>query len=364
MQQEGSKFGIMEDKNMHMCGDKLTQEEINWRKYNAEIRKLFDAEYDRHTCMNCGKNGTVHSHSIPRFIIEYISEHGKLVTFGGLNEGFGHRDTAGLKNAGTFRGFCSNCDSKLFKDYENECILESVGIDKNALRVIALKNLDYSIYDENMIHHTAKIGLKNIVAEVKDQGKKADYKLVKRMKNEKIIVKNIKDQINISNLGFRVAQDGKIDYTIIKDIILNHRVPIALQFCYVPSSVGDDTYNNCSTTDMVNETIHICVFPLQKCTRILVFGSNKRSLRLGEYDKMIDSDNELKTLNIEIFRCCTSYFINPLVYKLVHKPFKQLYKYIESIDTLIEKLGAENVGNIYEKAYAELPNLLSKRYSL
>ena len=110
------------------------------------------------TCFYCGKqvSSFCKSHNVPRFCLENIGIDGEV---SGLNAILGlpqmgisiGKEHLGISEAGTFKLICRECDSQIFKEYENpnnyisinppsQKMLAEIAM-KNYLKFISKKNL-------------------------------------------------------------------------------------------------------------------------------------------------------------------------------------------------------------------------------
>ena len=104
------------DYNFSALGDKKIAINKAANRINREARERAKAA----TCCVCGKACTsfCNSHSIPQFSLQYIAEGGKVAqVLQGEIPTMG-KDT-GLNSAGTFHLICRECDSSIFRNYED-----------------------------------------------------------------------------------------------------------------------------------------------------------------------------------------------------------------------------------------------------
>lgn len=104
---------------------KLTEQEL--KKLMNNFMKSSRIDTKEENCVLCGKKltKTCSSHSVPKFVLENVSDSGivyKPYGFDEISEAM-LKQKLGLNEAGTFRSVCLECDSRWFSSYENESSL-------------------------------------------------------------------------------------------------------------------------------------------------------------------------------------------------------------------------------------------------
>ena len=115
---------------------------IEAKKEYSKLSNLSRAQAKRGECIWCGKKITsfCNSHSIPKMVLENIDMDGKLDYFNTIVKMPLLNEDKGIREAGTFKLLCKECDKRIFQDYEDPekiCLMPN----KRMLEEIALKNI-------------------------------------------------------------------------------------------------------------------------------------------------------------------------------------------------------------------------------
>lgn len=232
---------------------------------NAKI----DAKLDY--CFYCEKKITsfCNSHTIPKFVLKNVSKTGMIYNsnhYLPLGKENLIDEENGVNNAGIFRLICRNCDSKLFQDYEN---IQNIKLEptNKMMAEIALKNIFHEIYKKNFETQFQK-------------------KLCELYSNNYNVTESAKSYILVNELNLNeLKHDAKRFKTIIEKNLksglklifwhkCNYIVPIAFQgpiclYCDLNGRIINNIYDYSPTNFM--QYIHICVFPLESESIIMVF---------------------------------------------------------------------------------------------
>lgn len=140
--------------------EEVTEINNNLVDYKKQINKLISQAQKfskQQKCIYCGKNTSsfCNSHSIPAFCLKNIAMDGKVFHTNELVH-FPLLDfEKGIKNSGTFRILCRECDSRIFQQYENPDNYESeitpqmvaqIAM-KNYLKSISKRTIEYAMSD-------------------------------------------------------------------------------------------------------------------------------------------------------------------------------------------------------------------------
>ena len=128
------------------------EEKINIKRTFSEYLKKAKLNAKLGRCYTCGKEmgGFCSSHLVPKFCLKNISTDGKIYYSNKLLKFPTAKEEMGINEASTFRLICSDCDSQLFKDYEDEKKYGREVPSENMLAEITMKNYLKSI-SERMI---------------------------------------------------------------------------------------------------------------------------------------------------------------------------------------------------------------------
>ncbi|HBV95694.1 MAG: hypothetical protein JL50_10405 [Peptococcaceae bacterium BICA1-7] len=257
------------------------------------IKKSRDDSKDS-TCYNCGTPCTsfCNSHSVPKFCLKKIAVNGQLYYSNTLINVPVLDSEKGINKAGTFRIICRDCDNKMFTDYENPDNYLQVPTGK-MLAQIALKNYLMSISKRKM-----EIAMYNNLS-----------KMYGKTVSQHQTINNL--DLNQFTGGFKYAKKAtemKWDdyYFLLYYENLDYIVPIAFQnnIALITDFEGKIINNVYDTTSNYQiKYIHICIFPLEKHSVIIMFIDNgeKRYSSFYKQFKKLSVDDKLKTINYILF---------------------------------------------------------------
>lgn len=132
--------------------------EIEIRKKISSINKECRAKAKLDKCLICQKKVTsfCNSHSVPKFVLKNIEDRGSVYTSNHFFELPIEKEEKGLLEAGTFHIICKECDSSIFRDYEDEIallkeptnrIMAEMAL-KNTLITIDKRNFEIQLYEK------------------------------------------------------------------------------------------------------------------------------------------------------------------------------------------------------------------------
>lgn len=294
-------------------------------------------------CLLCGKECStlVSSHSIPRYILNSISNNGYLYNPTAINDdtGFIIDEKFGLKKAGTFHLICNECDKSFFKCYEeyNEIY--------DLFNKIKNHKIDFTVHIK-----LASIYLKSILKEY--HTKKIDVHVHEHFK-EIFLQLGIYDEYNMSEIAELNIEDYKIDIEYCQSVInnvpgktmaiidyieLEYTVPFATQAVIalqkdIKGKMINDVFN--MSHDYHISELAICVFPINGKTHIIIFtvGKNKGiySEFISQY-KRLSKQDRLRLIQVLIFSHTEEIYIDDYLYELFKK------------DNIISSCIAEGIG--------------------
>jgi hypothetical protein len=328
------------------------------RNINA-LRKKTERDAKGEKCLYCNQkvDSFCNSHTIPYFVLKYIAIDGKVKTFNSIVEVATVKKEKGLQVAGTFRRICKRCDSKIFRDYENEAALTGKITD----------NMMYEIAMENYL-------------------KMIDKRLIEiELYNQTLQWEWISDvnriDLNEYSLAFEevkkyILLNRQHKYRILVDETLSYRVPIAFQgsialIVDLKGNIINDVY--CMNEKYKTEEMHICVFPLKNNTRILMFVDRnyKRYDRITRNKiKKLPLNNLLSLINYMIFLYSEEVYLKG---DFPEKTLKQLHcvskistPIILGIDGLEDlEMKSNELKDMYDLTKKDsIPNLLSEEYKI
>ena len=269
----------------------------------AEARK----RAKRDTCMYCGKQVTsfCNSHSVPRFVLDNIDITGEVLSHNAILHlpPSALKEAPGLKKAGTFQIICEDCDHVIFKDYEKpESYSSDSSIPPTVLAQIALKNYLFAVAKRRFEVELCKITQEKVGFDICQ---------------EEIDVFEI--DLNHYTNKYRKAKNAVVkksnSYYLFYYKLLDYVVPIAFQGM-VALSMGlngqliNDIYNH--NPKYCVSDLHICVFPLENQTAIMLFieDGDKRYRKFYKDFNTLPLEEQLGIINYILFLYTEDYFLS------------------------------------------------------
>lgn len=297
------------------------------KKKMSEFRRKIENEAKPEKCILCGKKTTsfCNSHSVPKMILKNIAENGKVYSSNAMVGAPFIDIEKGINNSGTFHFICKECDSKRFQRYENIDSLK-VKPDKYILAEIALKNtlLQLSKRQYEIKQHEVLQALSNNIV---------NPEILSKI--QALDVRDYEDELQY-HLNI-LEQNGKGGYNVAFWKLLPYKVPIAVQ---TGLSLQEDLegfqvnaiYNMESEYSV--ETLHLCVFPLQNQTAVLLFTA-KNSKKYNKWLKQVNRRKDvemLRYINWLIFKYTENYYMSPSIVPVINN------------DSNLKKLSRESGG--------------------
>lgn len=256
-------------------------------------------------CLVCGKevSSFCNSHTIPAFMLKYISINGEVKSHGDLVFSPLDKGYKGVKQAGTFRIICRECDSIMFQNYECENNYSNINMIKTLLSEIALKTtlrVTFKRIHEMGIFYMTETSSQyaSFINQIL-RGKVLD---LIELKKDFDFIQNNKKNLNAFKILFHKR--------------LRYRVPIAVQdMINLTCDFKGKPLNNIYDFNKDNrlEPFYICVFPLENESHIIIFTKKtvKKYNQLFYTLKKMKLSEQLKIINYLIFDNLEDYFIRP-----------------------------------------------------
>ena len=316
-------------------------------------------------CYCCGReiSGFCNSHSTPAFCLRNISSDGKLFCSNRIIGIPFQETTGGINKSGTFRLLCRDCDSKIFRDYENPNNYNSIPTPsmlaqiamKNYLKHISKRRVEIALYLEARKYQPDMAEVYNHDID----GKYLDL-------NE-----YIKDFQRAKSANKHNASDA---YKIIFYKKLNYVVPFAIQSAIVITyDFNGEILNNiyCSSKHLHLKEIQICVFPLEYSSVVIMFvdaNIKKYNDFIKQFYKFSEVD-QLAIINYIIFLYSEDFYLSPKVSDEIikNKEFKNI---VGQLTTAISDEYSTTSTIVAGKSkfdlnkWSSIPNLLSEEYRL
>lgn len=342
----------------------MDQQLIKLKKQIANISKECRKKAKLDKCVCCNKEVTsfCNSHSIPQFVLKNIDKQGLVYTANYFFELPIVKDTKGINEAGTFHIICNECDSCIFKNYEDEKNLSEIPTNK-MMAEIALKNIlvtwDKRLFEIQLYDKMKKISSNN--DEFLDYKNEINYMDLEEMKWEykrakKIIDKNLKS-------GYKIIFSKKVDYIF----------PIAFQghICLygdLEGNIVNDIYDEDYTSKM--QYINICVFPLKSSSVIYMFyhKDDRNYYRFERQFNRLSFDDKLQLISYIIINYSEELYMSKDISKEIAS--NELIKETAQNTTDLVSFFQEGIyiqqnEKIKElQKYKSFPNILNKKYSI
>lgn len=341
----------------------MGERKIPINKFATRINHKARIQAKAQQCHVCGKMCTsfCNSHSIPQFTLQNIAENGKVMeTLQGELPTSG-KDT-GLNKAGTFQIICHNCDNTMFSKYENPDAYSDVPTDtmlaqiasKNYLQMISKRKFEIELYDllEQRCDNFSSVpgeGKTFEELDIEEYQKKLNYALhtLSRKQNDRYY------------LCFYKVLDYVVPYAT--------QAPIAM-IVDIEGNLINNIYNASEQYHM--EYIHVVVFPLKKCSVVMLFVESgcKRYRKFIRQLNKLDDEDQLAAINYLIFSYTENVFVNPSI----HERLKENEPFMSTCRKTGMAESAMGIPNPLETAMiefgfskrAEIPNVLSKEFAL
>lgn len=359
-------------RNVGFDSTNLNQSElILVRKQMSTFQKQARENAKLNKCFYCGKDNAqiCNSHSIPEFSLKNIALDGEILYTNLLVNIPTEKEKKGLNEAGTFRIICRECDSKIFKNYENPenyltfptpKMLAEISL-KNYLHIISKRLIENELFKQAHTLTTNPLHLGYASQKLKtNQLDLSEYKKAYE-KAKRIAIKNWENEYYI--IFFK-----KLDYV----------VPIAYQnnlalVCDIEGNIINDIYNTDEKYKI--QDVQLCIFPLKDSSIILLFmdSNNRRYRKFNKQFQKLNNEEKLELLNYIIFKYSEDVFLSKKVEKTMtsSEELKRVIRSTSDMTCSTYNLLEETIN--YDKALKEefnlnkkkdIPNFLSKKFAL
>ncbi|KFJ07317.1 hypothetical protein BTHE_1096 [Bifidobacterium thermophilum] len=277
------------DYNISSISDSIhiPQTEINQiqRDFNAFIKQ--SPIVNHKNCMICntafGTKGSSSSvclsHSIPQHSLKTISANGELYNTNKIVHFSIRKEEQGTKISGTFRLICRDCDSRVFREYEqfdnytsdftDNCYSTCV---QQILNEITLKNYLSAIYNNESSSAPIRFLLQNT------NSYNINYDSARYLKSWLSSSTNDLHDFNNRFLEAKRSLNKMMidNYSIIYYKLLDKKLPIAMQGVFTPEKAFDGKYiNNYHIENASKQDAHICILPSNDFSIVLLFTKKK-----------------------------------------------------------------------------------------
>lgn len=282
----------------------MDDEIINAKKKYSKLIKKSKQQAKKNECLWCGKQITrfCNSHSIPQCVLRNIDEAGKVDWFNSIVKLPLVNKDKGIAEAGTFKLVCPECDSSIFRDYEDIDKLNG-NITERMLEEIALKNilmmLNKRYFEIELFKNMQKDFNVPYPYDVKQEANALDER------DFWLDYVRVGDMIRSeeNNSKFKMFFYQKLDYII----------PIAFQgivtlYGDLEGNMVTDIYNK--SEEIVVNHMHICMFPLADSSVVFAFYHEDDT----EYDafaqqfELLSDEDKLKVISYIVYDYCEDMF--------------------------------------------------------
>ncbi|MFL0435529.1 hypothetical protein [Bacillus pumilus] len=344
----------------------MKEKKVEFRKHFGQLLSKSRKTAKSDECFYCGEkcSSFCNSHSIPAFFLRNIAHEGvvynnhKLINMPLLD------DDIGVNKTGTFQLICRDCDSKIFSEYENPDNYEVTPTSK-MIAQIAMKN-----YLKSISKRKLEIEIFNNIMDSTEQP--SEYIEQKQIINNL----DLQEYTEGFNRAKRVEKKGwDNEYYLFYHQKLDYVVPIAFQSTIVlltdfEGNIINNIYNYSPEYQM--KSVHICVFPLESSSVIMMFVDSKEKRYRSFYKQFqkLSYENKLAAINFIIFSYSEDVYIQKKINEEVLRDPVLIDVSRKSLDLITTNpnidvnpllIGKENVN--FDKMH-EIPNLLSKEFKV
>ena len=349
--------------NSEFNGDKI---EIN-KTMNGIMREA-KLRAKPSVCLICGKEQTsfCNSHTVPAFCLRNIEKNGKVCTSNSIVKyPFYIKTENGINEAGTFRLICRECDSVTFQEYENpnaynsepsSKILAQIAL-KNGLKAISKRMNEINMYD---ILRDRTVGKDKFIdamttIEIMDLGEY--YSSINKAKSL------LKKQ---SNDGYYLFYYKVLDY--VAPIAYQGQVTLYVDF---DGNIINDLY--CLDAKYKTKDLHVCIFPLENKTVIMLFVDNNETRYRSFYKRFrkLSEEDKLSVINYIILLYTEDYFLTEEIKQVIEndESTSKIIGQTSMLSLTEDDLGHPNtlseIKDIYRLSkHKNVTNILSEKFKL
>ncbi len=344
----------------------MNYEDIRIKFYDALKKAKESAKLGY--CFYCNKEvtGFCLSHTVPKFVLKNIARKGKIYNtfhYGIFEEMKVIDGESGIKNTGIFKLICRECDSKVFQDYENIENIISKPTNK-MMAEIGIKNVLNLIYEERYCNkfYEQMVSIASGDRLLLDNAKK--YKYIKET--------NIRDlKMYLKRFKTIKENDLKSGSKLIFWYKCNYIVPIAFQgaICLY-GDLNGRIINNILDKDAYMQYIHICIFPLENESVIMLF-RHKDDTKYKKFENQFNKlslAEQLRLISFIVIEYSEHFYISKGASEEVLKSKSINESTLHNTSILKSNKGqAEYLFNSNRhqlKDFINFPNLLSEEYKI
>ena len=171
--------------------------------------------------------------------------------------------------------------------------------------------------------------------------------------------------------AYKIANTNNTGYYIVYYKLLNYVAPIAVQtpitmIIDLDGNIVNDVFN--MDANYKTSCIHICIFPLQKQTAILLFieDGDKKYRSFYKHFRRLSEEEQLEVINYIVFLYCEDYFLARNINEMIDlNVFRDIAVKTPSVWHSEPTVTTSKLSKEFALTnYNSIPNLLSKQYKL
>lgn len=347
--------------NSEFVGDRV---EIN-KTMNGIMREA-KSRAKLSACLICGKEQTsfCNSHTVPAFCLRNIEKNGKVCTSNSIVKyPFYIKTENGVNEAGTFRLICRECDSVIFQEYENpnaynsapsSKILAQIAL-KNGLKAISKRLNEINMYGILIDRTLGKEKFIDGMTTIEKMDLEEYYTSINKAKSL------LKKQ---NNEGYYLFYYKVLDY--VTPIAYQGQLTLYVDF---DGNVINDLY--CYNPKYKTKDLHVCIFPLEDKTVIMLFVDNKETRYRSFYKRFrkLTEEDKLSVINYIILLYSEDYFLTEDIKQVIEndESTSKIIGQTSMVSLTEDDLGHTNTLSEIKDVYIlskhkNVTNILSEKY--
>ena len=265
----------------------------------SKIREEARRRIDQTKCLICGGEMTsaCNSHTVPRFILNYIADNGCLATLHDDNLALNAilNDKVGINKADTFYAICRHCDQQVFSIYESE---EKLLAFPSMNKTDKTKLLSAIYMKINLDNYYKKYYLKATEEVTKEYAAKMNGGQPNFGTNSEVEDLDMKEsRDDVIRCKRYIDENYHAGFKVLYFKLLPYRISVACQIHLSPESdlegnLINDLYNPSPAYRIV--TMCLCLFPLKEKSFVLLFARDQDIPRLSRFIKQFNSLKEAR----------------------------------------------------------------------
>ncbi len=353
-------------KNYEKTGDE--QFDMDLKKKITKALKDVRQKAKPNECCYCGKttSSLCNSHTLPKFILKNIAIDGETSYINSILEMDILSLYKGINQSGIFNMICKDCDSTIFRDYEDEKYYTKQPTTK------MLAQIDMKSYLSDAFKKREELEIIKLQIDIVKDIQSIYFNFDDLIKPTEITLKMSMDlYLRAKESASNTSSD---DYVLLYYQELNYITPVAFQgHLTLIFDFDGNVINNIYNFEGSVENITLCIFPINGKTTIMVFvdKNNKRYDSFFKQFNEYDLEQQLKIINYILFLYSEEYFLYKGVAKETLSKLQELVGYTTISFTVNKNEKCEDtISNIKENYMLDLskinsvPNILSEQFKV